>query len=520
MTYKRRIAINAAATYGRSLYLLLVGLFSSRWLLMSLGEVDYGLLSLVGGLIGFVTFFNGLLGESVARFYAFSIGEEERSPDKRMAIGVCRKWFSIAVVLHTVLPVLLVGIGYPAGRWAIARFLTIPPERLAACEWVWLFSCVSCFVGMVSVPFSAMYNAKQEIAELTVYSVVSTTVNIFVVYAMTLRQQDWLAIYAGWMMLLSVVPSVIIDVRAIMKYQECRFDRRAIFDRGGWREILGYAGIRFFGALSQLFTSQGMTIAVNKILGPAKNAAMAVGSNLKAKTLMLNASFRGALAPAITNAAGRGDLGLLRKLVFRSCLLCAASVLLFALPMAVEADYIMRLWLKTPPSGAALLCKVLLAAMFFDQLTMGHVMGLFAMGRIVEFQLWESVVWIMALFIAVAWMFCGGDIVSVGIGYFIMYNIDNCVKLYCARKRCGISVRLWFRRIFAPLLAIAAVSLGVACLPRLLLGESFFRLLLTTAIAEISFIPLAWKFALSAEERLFVRSKMKSAIGGVAFRKK
>lgn len=44
MTQNRRIVLNIVATYGRSLYALVLGLFCGRWTLMALGQVDYGLM--------------------------------------------------------------------------------------------------------------------------------------------------------------------------------------------------------------------------------------------------------------------------------------------------------------------------------------------------------------------------------------------------------------------------------------------------------------------------------------------
>ena len=43
MTANRRILLNIVATYGRSLYVLVIGLFCGRWTLMALGEVECGL---------------------------------------------------------------------------------------------------------------------------------------------------------------------------------------------------------------------------------------------------------------------------------------------------------------------------------------------------------------------------------------------------------------------------------------------------------------------------------------------
>ena len=50
MSPNRRILLNIVATYGRSLYALVIGLFCGRWTLMALGEVDYGIIRIVSAL--------------------------------------------------------------------------------------------------------------------------------------------------------------------------------------------------------------------------------------------------------------------------------------------------------------------------------------------------------------------------------------------------------------------------------------------------------------------------------------
>ena len=144
MSPNRRIFLNIVATYGRSLYTIAVGLFCGRWTLMALGQTDYGLMGLVGGLITFVTFINNLLSESVGRFYAVSVGAARKKGNEANGLEDCRRWFNTAVVIYTLIPVLLIAIGYPIGMWAVNNFLTIPVDRVEACRWVFRFSCLSC----------------------------------------------------------------------------------------------------------------------------------------------------------------------------------------------------------------------------------------------------------------------------------------------------------------------------------------------------------------------------------------
>ena len=69
MSPNKRIFLNIVATYGRSLFALVCGLFSGRWALQALGEVDFGLNGVVGGLTMFISFFNSVLACSIGRFY-------------------------------------------------------------------------------------------------------------------------------------------------------------------------------------------------------------------------------------------------------------------------------------------------------------------------------------------------------------------------------------------------------------------------------------------------------------------
>ena len=507
MTENRRIALNVAATYGRSLYALVIGLFCGRWTLMALGETDYGLMGVVGGLMAFVTFLNGLMSQSVSRFYAFSVGRARTAATVEEGVEECRRWFSVAVLIHTVLPTLLVAVGYPVGVWAIEHFLTIPPDRVGDCLWVWRFTCLSGFVAMVNVPFAAMYNAKQEIAELTLYSFVTTTFNFCFVYYMVTHPGVWLAKYALLVCLLSVVPELLIGARAIMKYPECRFRRDAVRDGGRMSQLFAFAGSRAVNAFSSLLSGNGMAIVVNKYLGPAKNAAMSIGNMVSGHASSLSNSLVGAFSPAITNAAGEGDLVKMRHFVFCACRFSTAAVMVFAIPLALEVDAVMRLWLKNPPDGVTVIVPFLLIDMVVARISDGHWIAIFALGRIFRFQICESICFFLRFLIAWMLVLFGFDLLGVGIAYLLTGIGTILVKLWYGRTLCGLSVREWTCTVFLPLAAAAAVCIGIGFLPRLFLQETFGRILLTTGIVELTLLPLIWHFAFTEEERAVVRGK-------------
>ena len=173
LTENRRIVLNTFATYGRSLVSLCFGLWTSRWVLQALGKDDFGLYGVVGGLIAFIVLLNNVMSNSVGRFYAYAIGETRNMAPDVAHDHVCR-WFNTAFTVHATLPILLVVIGYPIGSYAIRHWLVIPIDRLETCLWVFRFSLIGAFVNMISVPYLAMYRAKQLIVELSVWGMVQT----------------------------------------------------------------------------------------------------------------------------------------------------------------------------------------------------------------------------------------------------------------------------------------------------------------------------------------------------------
>ena len=508
MTQNRRIALNIVATYGRSLYALVIGLCCGRWTYLSLGKIDYGLLGVVGGLIGFVTFFNSLMSGSVSRFYAFSVGVAQKGGDGGVGLEDCRKWFSIAVMIHTVLPTVLMAVGYPIGEWAVRHYLTIPADRVEACVWVWRFTSLSCFIGMVSVPFAAMYNAKQEIAELTIYGFATTTLNAFFGYYMITHPGVWIVKFAAWTCTIAILPQLIICARAVIAYPECRFRFAYAKDWGSIGNLFTYSGSRFIVLLSQMIANNGIGVLVNKCLGPLRNAAMSVGGTVSGHCLTLSSSFSGAFSPAITNAAGAGDFDKMRKLAYATCRLSTVAVGIFALPMILEVDEVLKLWLKNPPEWAGTLVVCTLICSMLDKVSEGCWMSIFAIGRIAVFNAVESVFWFLILPIAYAFFRGGFDVVGAGLAFICIGICAIGVKLYFGRRVAGLSVRHWLMRIFLPILGTFLVALVAGRCLMLFFVPSFVRIVLTALTVEIVLLPLVWFFVLQGAERMQLQAKL------------
>lgn len=516
MTANQRIALNIIATYGRSLFSLACGLFVGRWLLATLGEIDYGLYGLIGGLAVFITFFNNILAAAIARFYAYSIGEAQKPGCGAEGLENCRSWFNTAVSLHVVLAVVLMAIGYPIGIYAIKYWLTIPTDRVADCVWVFRWVCVSTFIGMVNVPFNAMYVAKQLIAELTLYSIFTTVMNVLVLFYMVNHPGDWLTWYAFFFVLAAVIPQILIICRAAIKFPECRFVRRYMFARSNIAQLGGFVGWQLIGHLGYLVKGQGIAILVNKLFGPVMNASMAVGAQVSAQTDTLASAMNGAFLPAITTMAGAGDREKMMRMVYRACKLGALMSLFFILPLATELDAILHIWLKNPPPLATELCYFMLAVVAIDEMVRGVGISITANGKLALYYATLGMINILSLPLAwlvvkLGWCSC----VAVMAVLAIVKLASAFIAVIIAERVVGLSFKVWLSSVFAKccLVSLAALTAGLGM--RYLLFDSYWmRILGSLCVTTIIFAISSWFGVLTSDERSFILSRIKVKMRG------
>ena len=474
---------------------------------MALGAVDYGLMGVVGGLTAFISFFNNLLSVGVGRFYAISVGKASVKGLELEGVEDCRRWFSTAVLLHTCAAVGLMAVGYPIGSWAVKNFLTIPLDRVNDCLWVFRFVCVSCFLGMITVPINAMYGAKQYIAELTIYSFITTTLNAFFLYHMITHPGVWLKMYAFWSCLLSVLPQLVITIRGYSIFKECRFRRKYAISRERLNALVYYCGWTALGMGGSMLRGQGIQVLVNKYFGPCLNASMAIANNVNGHTTTLSGALLGAFSPAITNAFGAGDLERMRRLSYRACKFSVLLIMLFVIPLCLELQEVLHLWLGNPPPYIYGLCLVMFLMTIIDQSCVGHMLAVNARGKIAKYQMFLGTSLLLTL--PVAWMFCacGGSVYWVAVAMLLMMMLCSVGRVWFARSLVGMSAYYWLVRIAVPSVIVGAISMLIGYLPQLFFAPSWGRILLTGIICECAFVPLSLFVVLDPAERdyLFAR---------------
>ena len=359
----------------------------------------------------------------------------------------------------------------------------------------------------MNVPFRAMYTAKQEIAEMTIYSVMETTVTAFLLYYMVTHPAVWLARYALWHCLIALVPRLLICLRAIRVYPECRLRRDCLWRWRDIKELATYGLWNAFGAIGRVVRSQGLAVVVNRFFGVSANAAIAVANRLSARANTFAKSMSGSFNPAIVTAYGAGNMKRMKNLVYRLDKLSAMMVVVVSVPLFLEVHEVMRLWLKKPPAESPSLCACVLVSTLLGQMVIGQSIAIAATGKIALNRFLDGFVKILSVPLAIALVYCGYGLFSVVYAQIASSVAANAIHIWNASRLAGVSSAKWFSRVFVPVLVAMLVSTLAGLVPRLSLEPSLLRVALTTLACEVIILPLVWFVLLDAEEREYMKAK-------------
>ena len=505
MRAEKRIILNALATYGRTLLQMGLGLFSSRWVLQSLGVTDYGLMGVVGTLIVLITFLNAVFNGACARFFAFSIGKND--------LQDLIKWFNTALSVHVSMAILLIAIGWPIGEWAIDNILNIPPERLETSHWVFRFSLVSAFWTIASTPYMAMFIATQNIVELTLWEIASILTNFFFVYWLTTYTGDAWLMYAGFTVGLAILIGMLKLLRAKHKFAGCKVN---ISYWGDWiriKEMFSFSGWTLFGNLGYLARTNIPAILLNQFFNPIRfafvNASYQIGVALATYTQSMSAALLGAFSPQITTLAGADEHEKMVQTSFNASKFGTLLILLIAIPVSLEADYLLVLWLKDPPLLAASFCRLVILQTILDNITYGHMAGIIATGKIKWYQITTGGLCILS--IPVAWLVLslGGSPLSVSWVIVSCMALCSGVRLLYGRKLLKIKISDWAKKILLPITIISITTyLSGYLIITLIDTASFMRMCLTSATTFIVMLILTWRILLDRNNRKIITTRI------------
>ena len=495
----KRIAKNTMLLYIRMMFTMAVSLFTSRVILNTLGVEDYGINNVVGGIVTMFTGLSGSLSASISRFITFELGKNNMERLKAV--------FSTGVNIQLGMSLLIVVLAEAVGIWFLNTKMNIPSDRLDAANWVFQCAILTFVLNLLSVPYNAAIIAHEKMSAFAYISVVEVTLKLVIVYMLTISPFDRLKTYAVLFLCVGAIIRFIYGSYCKRHFEECTY--HFIYNKPLLKEMTGFAGWNFLGNGAYLLNTQGVNILMNMYFGVAVNAARGVATQVDAALKQFVNNFTTAVNPQITKSYAQGDLDYMHKLVCRSAKYSAFLMMFFAVPIILETNTILTIWLKNPPAYAAIFLQWIIISSFVDTvLANSLVTSMFATGKIKRYQI--IVTTVGCLVFPLSWLaFELGFQPQIGyVLYFIIYSILLGVRLYLLKDMVKLPVMMYVREVLYKVFPVMVVCFAIPGLLCLTMEADWTRMIAVCILSVFVTSTSEYFIGMSKKERNFITEKI------------
>ena len=487
----KRLTRNTLLLYVRMFVVMLVTLFTSRVVLRTLGVVDFGIHNVVGGFVAMFSLISAALAAAVSRFLNIEMG---RGDARRL-----REVFSAAFYIHLILAVVIIICAEVVGPWFIAHKMTIPPERIDAAGWVLHATVAILAINLVELPFNACIIARENMKVYAYVSLVEVFANLGAVYMLSFFDIDKLVLYAWMLLAVCVVVKSVYVLYSLRFYPESRLLR--LWDRRLMGEIMAFAGWNMVGSSSVVIADQGVNILLNQFFNPVVNAARGIAMQVNVAVNAFAQNFMVALNPQITKCYGAHDMSRYAMLILNGARLCSCLIILLSLPLLLETDYVLRLWLGEVPDYTLHFVRLVLLFSISESFTYTLTTGILATGRIRRLQLTVGLMRMMNLPLSYVLLRMGCQPELTFVVAIIVSQVNLFIRLRLVQEHVSLPIGRFYLHVVVRTLAVAAMVFLCLAAAQSRMPEGALRLVVVTALSFSLFGAAAFAVVLSSDER-------------------
>lgn len=500
----KRIAKNTLLLYFRMFFMMAVSLYTSRIVLATLGEEDFGINNVVGGFVAMFSFINAAMSTGTQRYLTFELGSGNKFK--------LHKVFCTSIIIHASISLLIVILAETLGLWFLLSKMTIPESRMNAAFWVYQISIASSVIMIMSVPYNAAIISHEKMSAFAYISILEVILKLLIVYLLLIVDWDKLIFYSLLGLLVQLGIRIVYGIYCKRHFPETAF--RWMWDKKLLSEMLCFAGWNLWGNCAYVTFTQGLNILLNIFFGPVINAARGIAVQVQTAISMFAANFQTAINPQITKSYALGDYSYMHNLIFSSSKYTFFLLLLLSLPVMLEADTLLNFWLHSAPEYTVIFLRLILCVTIIDAMANPLMIAASASGRVKLYQGVVGGILLCILPISYVVLKFGGSPPSVFVVHICICVLAFIVRLLIIRPLIFLSISKFCHQVILPCLFVASISVFISLIAKIALSgyADFFSCLLRCTISVVCILITTYTVGLSASERKFVVAKLKAII--------
>lgn len=499
----KRIAKNTLLLYVRMLFLMVVGLFTSRVILDKLGEIDYGIYNVVGGFVTMFTVISGAMTTATQRFISFEIGKGDG--------GKVKSVFSAMVYIHIALALIIVLLGETVGLWFLNSQMNFPIDRHTAVNWVYQFSLFTFALSVVNVPYNGALIAYERMSAFAYFGIFDAIFKLLICYLIVITPFDRLIVYAALLAFIQITLIVMYFLYCRNHFSDCRVGEA--FNKKYGKEIFSFVGWNLIGSLAGVAKEQGLNVVLNIFFGPAVNAARGIAYQVLTKLNGFVTNFQMAMNPQIIKNYASGAKEDMYKLVFRGAKLSFLLLLTLSLPFVIEADLLLNLWLKDVPNYSTVFLQIIIFTALLNTLSNPLIVSMHASGIVRDYQIVVGGLSLLTLpLVYVGLKFFNLPPYGAMIVAFIVEFVCHIARLYMLKRIIDFPMMRFLNQVTLRMIIITCLTLVLPIIAYQSINNAAIRFFAVCMLSIFSSLCLGYYLCFNKGERTKLRTKTVSVI--------
>lgn len=502
----KRIAKNTIALYFRTFITMIVGLYTGRIMLHALGVEGYGINSVIGGIVAMSSLITSTMSAAISRYITYALGKGDNKRLKTMFSTSINAQIVIAVIVAIVLEI--------AGVWFLNNEANIPEGRMEAANWVLQCSIVTLMISLISSPFNALIIAHERMTIYAYMSIVDVTLKLTICFAIMAFEGERLILLAILQIIVTLGMQIFYGWYCGRNFEAARYSLKS-FDKSLMKELTVFSGWNLMNNGAYVFATQGVNMLVNVFFGVVYNASRSIAMTVNGAVQGFVGNFSIAFSPQITKSYAAGDTSYAVHLANQGTKFTWLMMYIFIVPVCMEADTLLQLWLGEVP----LLAPLFLRFAMFESLTVSSGQNLFKLiqadGHVKNYTVHAAV--IAGLVFPLAWLafYVGAPVWSAYLIFIVDFLVLNLVRFYNLKKLMLFSVRQHLRECVIPCIIVSITSFVLPVIISQFMDHGIVRFFVNGVVSVLWTCICCITFGLTKQERFFFFNRGKMVINKV-----
>lgn len=498
----KRLALNTGILYIKLILSIFIGLYTSRVILQVLGASDYGLYTIVGGIVSMMNFFGTTMVSVTYRHIVVEFGKgKEGNPNKI---------FNTVMVIHIGLVLFLVTLGETLGIYYIKNIANIDSSKINDAIFVLHMSMLATSLNILSIPYNGLIIAREKFIFTAIVEIGRSILQLILVITLTYYLGNRLRAYSTIVTLYSALLPICLFIYCRIKDKDIirwSFNKK----RTDYIQILQYAFWIMLGAVASIGQNQGSNMIINLFFNTIINAAFGIGFQINNYVMMFVQSLNQAAVPQIMKNQGGNKNARSLAIVYSISKYAFFIMLIPTIPLILNIDIVLKLWLNKAPTYTNIFAILLLIGGLIKCMGVGFDSYIQATGKIRTYQIFYSCAYLLVLPVSYFFYNIGAPAYTIIICTIAAVISILVFQLIYLSKISTFKIKEYIKHTTKPCLLVTFFSSPLIIL-KMLWSDNIYGFLGFSIMAIIWIIAMIGIFGLNKEEKSKIYSLINKKI--------